>query len=54
MTYNERRLEAIQLQNIITKIQKKYAPIGTNDKGNVNQYWANGVTNIYKNLKGGN
>lgn len=35
----------------IEQIQKKYAPVGTNDNG-TNQYWISGVTNIYKKLKG--
>lgn len=35
----------------IEQIQKKYAPIGINDKGNVNRYWVHGVTSIYNQLK---
>jgi hypothetical protein len=35
----------------IEQIQKKYAPVGINDKGNVNKYWVDGVTSIYNKLK---
>lgn len=35
----------------IEQIQKKYAPVGINDKGNVNKYWVSGVTSIYNKLK---
>lgn len=37
----------------LEKIQPKYCPIGAdNDPNNLNQYWLNGVTNIYLQLIG--
>lgn len=35
----------------IEQIQKKYCPIGINDKNNINSEWARGVSSIYNNLE---
>ena len=37
----------------LEEIQKKYCPVGAkNDPNNLNQYWLNGVTQIYQSLSG--